>query len=93
MALPHSASVLLLLASAGLAACAGIQTGADTVQVTALPASAAAPVDAPVAYDETRLRRTGGAVYNRFGGEIPLGVPVQPIEERDLEDVTAERAG
>ncbi|MEL6568264.1 MAG: hypothetical protein AAFQ22_07585 [Pseudomonadota bacterium] len=52
-----------------------------------------APMDAPVAFVETRLRRGNGVVYNRLGGEIPRGAPIEPIEERELGEVTTPAAG
>ncbi|MEO0786859.1 MAG: hypothetical protein AAFY10_14280 [Pseudomonadota bacterium] len=63
-----------------------------TVNVVAA-ASETAPVDAPVAFVETRLRRGNGVVFNRLGGEVPRGAPVEPVEERPLGEVDPATAG
>lgn len=67
--------------------------GPEEFRISAAPMADTAPMDAPVAFVETRLRRGNGVVYNRLGGEIPRGAPIEPIEERELGEVTTPAAG
>ncbi|MEM9739706.1 MAG: hypothetical protein AAF829_07535 [Pseudomonadota bacterium] len=65
----------------------------DAFHVSAVPILEATPVDAPVEFVELRLRRGNSVVYNRFGGEVPRGAPVEPVEQRELGEVTTSGAG
>ncbi|MEM1151418.1 MAG: hypothetical protein AAGI03_12805 [Pseudomonadota bacterium] len=89
-------SLGLVIAAASVSgACtlSSFSTGPEAFSVAAAPMVESGPVDAPVAFVETRLRRGNGVVYNRLGGEVPRGAPIEPVEERDLGEVTTPNAG
>ena len=85
-------AALAALALTALTGCA-LPFGPQEFRVSATPLAQDMPVDAPVAFVETRLRRGNGVVYNRFGGEVPRGAPIEPVEERELGEVTTPNAG
>ena len=85
-------AALAALALTALTGCA-LPFGTQEFRVSATPLAEDAPVDAPVEYVQTRLRRGDSVVYNSLGGEIPRAAPVEPVEERDLGEVTTPNAG
>lgn len=85
---PVALAALALMALTGCAA-----FGPQEFRVSATPLAQDMPVDAPIAFVETQLRRGNGVVYNRLGGEVPRGAPVEPVEERELGEVTTPNAG
>jgi len=76
-----------------LGGCTLLPGEAGGIRVTTAPEAGLAPVDAPVAFVETRLRRGNGVIYNRLGGEIPRGAPVVPVEERELGEIARDTVG
>jgi len=76
-----------------LGGCTLLPGEAGGIRVTTAPEAGLAPVDAPVAFVETRLRRDNGVIYNRLGGEIPRGAPVVPVEERELGEIARDTVG
>ncbi len=72
-------AVTALLAAFGLTACQ--QSTGTPGQISAQASYGHdVPVDAPVAFVGTELR--GG--FNRLGGEVPMRLPTQPVDEGGL---------